>query len=333
VASFVRTTCPSCGGPAERETDVSDTFVDSAWYFLRYPSSDVADRAWDPERTERLLPVDQYAGGREHIARHHLYARFVTAALHDLGLVSFAEPFERLRLHGLLNKDGAKMSKSRGNVVDPDAYVDTVGADVLRTYLLFCGDWESGGDFSDRGLQGIVRFLRRAWAVVGTPHDPGPGGVDVGPARRCAAAVARDIERLKFNTAISTLMETLRWLRSEASAMSEDEWSEAAGTFVLCLAPFAPYVADELWERLGRAYSVHGRSWPETAGAEAPPDSVTVVVQVDGRVRDRIDVRPGAGQDEVTAIALEREAVRRHLGGVVPRRVVFVPNRLVNLVP
>ncbi len=333
VESFVRTTCPRCGGPAERETDVADTFFDSAWYFLRYPSSDLDDRAWDPGRTERVLPVDQYAGGREHVARHHLYARFTTAALHDMGLVPFAEPFARLRLHGLLNKDGAKMSKSRGNVVDPDAYVDRVGADALRTYLLFCGDWEAGGDFSDRGLQGILRFLRRAWSVFTAPAPDGPGGVDVAPLWRCVDTVAHDIERLKFNTAISALMETLRWLRCERSAMSPDEWSDAARTFVLCLAPFAPYVAEELWARLGGPYSAHAQRWPESDVEVTAPDVVTVVVQVDGRVRDRIDVRPGTSQDEVVAASLSREAVRRHLPDGAASRVVFVPDRLVNLVP
>jgi leucyl-tRNA synthetase len=218
-------------------------------------------------------------------------------------------------------------------VVDPDAYVDRVGADALRTYLLFCGDWELGGDFSDRGLQGIVRFLRRAWSVITMAAPDGAGGADLAPIRRCADTVARDVERLKFNTAISALMETLRWLRSARPTMSPDEWSEAARTFVLCLAPFAPYVAEELWARLGGAYSVHAQRWPEADVPEAAPDVVTVVIQVDGRVRDRIEVRPGAPQDEVVTAALARDAVRRHLQGGVPGRVVFVPDRLVNLVP
>ena len=333
VEAFVRTSCPACGGPAERETDVSDAFVDSAWYFLRYPSSDVTERPWDPERTARMLPVDLYAGGIEHVARHHLYARFVTAALHDLGLVPFAEPFPRLRLHGLLIKDGAKMSKSRGNVVDPDAYVDTVGADALRTYLLFCGDWETGGDFSDRAMQGIVRFLRRAWSVIVPAREPGPGGVDLGPIDACAATVADHVERLKFNTAISTLMEALRWLRSDAPAMSSSEWTEAARTFVLCLAPFAPFLAEELWARLGGPYSVHAQRWPQREVAAQGPGTVTIVVQVSGRVRDRIQVPAGASEGEVVTAALAREAVGRHLPDGAPRRVVFVPDRLLNVVP
>src|SRR6202022_4432534 len=147
--SFVATSCPRCCGPARRETDVSDTFLDSAWYFLRYPSSDCDDRPWDAGRTERMLPVDVYAGGREHIVRHHLYARFVTRALHDLGLVPFAEPFPRLRLHGMVVRDGAKMSKSRGNVINPEAYMDRVGADNLRLYLLFRAPWDEDGEFQD----------------------------------------------------------------------------------------------------------------------------------------------------------------------------------------
>ncbi len=187
--SFVRTDCPSCGGSARRETDVSDTFFDSAWYFLRYPSSDVHDRAWDPNRTERMLPVDSYAGGPEHVMRHHLYARFVTHALNDLGLVPFAEPFPHLRLHGMLTKDGAKMSKSRGNVVNPDRYIAEHGADVTRMYLLFIGPWDEGGDFSDAGIAGIERFLRRAWRLVTEPHEPGGGGVDLRQVDRAIAAI------------------------------------------------------------------------------------------------------------------------------------------------
>src|SRR6266498_499977 len=170
VESFVQVTCPVCGGEAQRETDVSDTFLDSSWYYLRYPSSKFNDRPWDPERTERMLPVDIYFGGKEHIMRHHLYARFVTMALHDLGHLPFTEPFPHLRLHGLLIKDGFKMSKSRGNVVNPDEYVALHGADNLRMYLLFCGPWEDGGDFSDKGMVGMERFISRAWSLVTGIH-------------------------------------------------------------------------------------------------------------------------------------------------------------------
>ena len=266
VGSFVRTACPSCGGEARRETDVSDTFLDSAWYFLRDPLNDVQPYApWDPDRTARMLPVDQYAGGKEHVVRHHLYARFVTMAMHDLGHLPFEEPFPRLRLHGLLLKDGAKMSKSRGNVVNPDDYVERVGADVLRMYLLFCGPWEDGGDFSDEGLAGIERFLPRIRKLLVGPPASGPGGVDLRPLHRAVAAIQGDLERLKFNTAISSLMELVRWAREHRSSFSAVEWDRVVRAIVLLVAPFAPHLAEELWERLGGPYSVSTkRGWRST---------------------------------------------------------------------
>jgi len=332
VPSFVETTCPACSGPARRETDVSDTFLDSAWYFLRYPSSDVDDQAWSPERTARLLPVDMYAGGREHVMRHHLYARFVTRALHDLGLVPFAEPFPRLRLHGLLRKDGAKMSKSRGNVVDPDAYVRRVGADNLRMYLQFCGPWEEGGDFSDEGMAGIERFSARTWRLLADPWTPGPGGVDLRPLDRAVAAVEGDLERLKFNTALATLMELVRWVQRHRAAMSGPEWDRTARTVVLLLAPFAPYLAEELWSRLGGAYSVHQQAWPAHDPAALAEEEITLVVQVNGRRRDALPAPAGTTRERALQLALASEKVRRHLAGRPLRHAVFIPDRLVNLV-
>ncbi|HEY1331560.1 MAG TPA: leucine--tRNA ligase [Actinomycetota bacterium] len=332
VESFVNISCPSCGGAARRETDVSDTFLDSAWYLLRYPSSDVADAAWDPERTGRMLPVDQYAGGSEHIRRHHLYARFVTRALHDLGLVSFAEPFPRLRLGGLLTMSGAKMSKSRGNVVTPDEFIDRVGADVLRLHLLFCAPWEEGGAFSSDGLPGIERFVRRAWRLVTAPDPDGPGGVDARPLHRAIARVGRDVERMKFNTAVAALMEVVRWASSERAVMTGPEWRETTRTIALLLAPFAPHVAEEMWERLGGPFSVHRQPWPSFDPDAVHEDMATIAVQVDGRVRDRIQVAADADRDDALSAALRSDRVRRHLGDAEPRQVVYVPGRILNLV-
>jgi len=336
VKEFVETTCPRCRGPARRETDVSDTFLDSAWYFLRYPSSDVADRPWDAERTARMLPVDLYAGGREHVVRHHLYARFVIRALHDLGLVPFAEPFPKIRLHGLLVKDGAKMSKSRGNVVNPDAYVERAGADVLRMYLLFCGDWQEGGDFRDDGIAGIERFARRIHRLLVEPeaHEPGPGLGDLKPLHRAAAAVTGDLEHLKFNTAIARLMELVAWAQQERHRLNGAEWDRVARTTALLVAPFAPHLAEEAWARIAGAdaYSVHTQPWPEPDPAALAEDEITLVIQVDGRVRDRVQAPAGIDRDEALALALGRPGVRRSLDGAEPRRVVFVPDRLINLV-
>ncbi len=329
---FVGVRCSACGGPARRETDVSDTFVDSAWYFLRYPSSDDDQRPWDPEITARVLPVDVYAGGREHVVRHHLYARFVTMALHDLGLVPFEEPFPHLLLHGLLVKDGAKMSKSRGNVVNPDTYVERVGADALRMYLLFCGDWQEGGDFTDAGIAGIERLIARAWRLVTGPSPDGPGGVDLRALDRAVDRIGRDLERLRFNTAIAALMETVRWVGDVTEGMSAEEWDRAATTVTLLFAPFAPHLAEELWERLGRPYSVHTQPWPPVDPSALERDTVTLVVQVDDRVRDRIEVPAGLGEQEALEAALSSDKVRRHLDGRSPARVVHVPDRLINLV-
>lgn len=330
--SFVRTTCPSCRRPGQRETDVSDTFLDSAWYFLRYPSSDVQSRPWDPERTERMLPVDCYAGGPEHVMRHHLYARFVTRALHDLGLLPFAEPFPHLRLHGMLTKDGAKMSKSRGNVVNPDDYIVDRGADVTRMYLLFIGPWNEGGDFSDAGIAGIERFLHRVWRLVVDAHDPGAGGVDLRPLDRAIAGIGADLEAMRFNTAIASLMELVRWARRVSPGMSSDEWVRVSRAIVLLLAPLAPHLAEELWSKLGGEYSVHQQPWPSHDPHALVAEQITLVVQVDGKTRDKIQISAGANREQALDGALARENVRRRISDGEPRKVVFIPDRLINLV-
>ncbi len=332
ATDWVDVACPKCGAAARRETDVSDTFVDSAWYFLRYPSVAFDDRPWDPEHTERLLPVDLYAGGREHVMRHHLYARFVTMALHDLGHLPFAEPFPHLRLHGIVTLGGAKMSKSRGNVVNPDEYIDLVGAGNLRMYLLFCGPWEAGGVFSDEGLNGVVRFTNRLWRLLTEPHEPGPGAGDLSALDAAIARIEGQIERVKFNTAISTLMELSRWLADAKDRMTADEWERAARTTTLLLAPFNPHMAEELWERLGGDYSVHFQPWPAYDPAALVQDEVTLVVQVNGKVRGRLTVPAGIGEDEARELAVAEPNVARYLDGGEPSQVIFVPDRLINLV-
>jgi leucyl-tRNA synthetase len=254
----------------------------------------------------------------------------VTMALHDLDLVPFAEPFPKIRLHGLLRKDGVKMSKSRGNVVVPDDYVATVGADTLRMYLLFLAPFEEDGEWSDAGLAGIERFVARAWRLVTTPQPPGEGGVDLRPLDRAVAGVGADIERLKFNTAIAALMELLRWARRHRPAMDSRQWDRVAGTFTLLLAPFAPHLAEELWARLGRPYSVHTQPWPTADPAALVAEEITLVIQVDGRRRDARPAPPGLDRDQAMELALQSDNVRRHLRGR-PRDAVYVPDRLINL--
>ncbi|NOX24348.1 MAG: leucine--tRNA ligase [Actinobacteria bacterium] len=312
---WVNTSCPQCGGPARRDTDVSDTFVDSAWYFLRYPSTEYNDRAWDPDRTAKVLPVDFYAGGPEHVQRHHLYARFVTMALHDLGLVPFEEPFPRIRIGGMIVKDGAKMSKSRGNVVTPDDYIDTVGSDALRCGLLFSAPWEQGGDFTDAAIAGIERFFAKSWkTITGPDGDP----ADELAMARSIHAVTEAIERLAFNVAIARLMELLSEVGSPASKR----------IFVRLLAPFAPHLAEELWHRLGEPFSVHTQPWPQYDGRLLEDEEVEIVVQVDGKVRGTITVPRDAPEPDVCEIARrDVEAL-----GTDDSRVVYVPGRVVNFV-
>ena len=316
VASFVHTECPACGGAGRRETDVSDNFFDSSWYFLRHPSADRHDVAWDPART---VPVDLYAGGPEHVARHHLYARFVTMALHDLGLVDFAEPFPRLRLHGTITKDGAKMSKSRGNVVNPDDYVDHHGGDVLRVHLLSSGRWSGTADFSDAGIAGVERLFTRLWRLAhGEAGGPGAGAPALA---RAGARVATSIEGMRFNNAVTALGEVAK----RASP------AEAAELAVLA-APLAPYLAEELWAAAGGDYSVHSRPWPTSTGDERAAAIVVLVVQVDGRVRARLPVPAGLGDGDARRRAERAPEVVRHLAGRQVERCVHVPDRLVNFV-
>ncbi|HOQ99603.1 MAG TPA: leucine--tRNA ligase [Anaerolineae bacterium] len=371
VPEFVHTACPECGGPARRETDVSDTFLDSAWYFLRYPSAHREDAAFDRALTHKWLPVDLYAGGIEHSTLHHLYARFITMALHDLGYLDFEEPFKKLRLHGLIVKDGAKMSKSRGNVVNPDEYVHRYGADTLRLYLLFLGPYEEGGDFTDTGIRGITRFLNRAWALVVRELPPtvppvggdrlsppsalaaGPvtslssppvggtvGGHPTGGAReealvpmhRAIAEVQADIEALHFHTAIAALMSYSNWLAEVQGQLSPEAWHEALRTFIILLAPFAPHIAEELWEREGMPYSVHQQRWPAYNPRFLVRPTVTLVIQVDGKVRDRMQATAGLSEAQARDLALASEKVQRVLDGREVADIIVVPDRLVNVV-
>nr|MDQ2715194.1 leucine--tRNA ligase [Chloroflexota bacterium] len=250
IESFVNTTCPICGQPARRETDVNDNFLDSAWYYLRYPSSYDETRPWDPELTRTWLPVSMCIGGAEHSVLHLMYVRFIAMTLHDLGHLEFAEPFPHFRANGTITKDGAKISKSKGNIVNPDTYIARFGADVFRLYLMFMGPYEGGGDFSDLGIGGVVRFLDRVWQMV-TLRGPGAAPEPAqGEARRALhlaiKRVSGDIAALKYNTAIAALMEYLNALEGRPSVTLEE-----LRTLLLLLAPMAPYITEELWEQLG----------------------------------------------------------------------------------
>ncbi|GIW41230.1 MAG: leucine--tRNA ligase [Candidatus Binatia bacterium] len=328
VPSFVHTNCPACGKAARRETDVSDTFLDSAWYFLRYPSAHRDDVAFDPELTRKWLPVDAYIGGNEHAVLHLLYARFLTMALHDIGLLPFEEPFKKFRAHGLIIKDGAKMSKSRGNVVNPDQYIQQYGADVFRLSMMFLGPYEEGGDFRDEGIAGVRRFVESVWRIV-TGLDPeARASAELRRAtHRAIQKVTEDTEALRYNTAIAAMMTLVNEIRRHGPA---DRW--VAETLVLLLAPYAPHVAEELWERLGHTESVFDARWPEYDPRELVEETVEIAVQVNGKVRGRVQVRAEATEEEILAAALGQPSVQAHIAGKPLRRKVVVPGKLVNLV-
>ncbi|PWT77265.1 MAG: leucine--tRNA ligase [Chloroflexi bacterium] len=331
VEAFVQTACPVCGGPARRETDVSDNFLDSAWYFLRYPSKGDQEEPWSPELTRKWLPVDMYVGGAEHSVLHLLYSRFITMALHDLGYLDFAEPFKRFRANGRITRDGGKMSKSKGNVVSPDAYLDRYGADAFRTYLLFMGTYEAGGDFSDRGLGGVTRFLDRTWRyTTNALHgavERRPEGEAYREMHQTIQRVTADIAELKYNTAIAALMKYLNYLQRRPAATRSE-----LRTLVQLLAPFAPYITEELWQVLGEPGSVHTSSWPEVdeKGLQAP--TMVIVVEVNSRVRGHIEVPADLPAVEIQRRAMAVPSVARATSDLVVEKVVYVPGRLVNIV-
>ncbi len=339
--AFVNTTCPQCGGPAQRETDTMDTFVDSSWYFLRYLDPHLRDAPFPQELAARWCPVDQYMGGVEHAVMHLLYARFFTRVLRDLGLVQFNEPFKRLFNQGIiLGEDNEKMSKSRGNVVNPDDYVQQLGADTVRTYLMLLGPWSAGGAWSSKGIQGPWRFLNSVWdLVVETLEQPPPPTGEpeadtelLRQMHKTTKVVTERLEAFQFNTMLAELhsyRNTLQRLRGRVSAPL---WREALERLVVLLAPSAPHLAEELWHRLGHEQSVHLQPWPTWDEALTVEERVNIVIQVNGKVRDQIAVRPGLSEQEIRPLVLERPKIRALLNGREVRRLIYVPDRLVNLV-
>ena len=331
--SFYRATCPSCGGEARRETDVSDTFLDSAWYFLRYPSTDFDDRPMDEARTRHWLPVDMYIGGEEHAVLHLLYSRFITMALHDMGHLPFEEPYERFRKHGLIIRDGAKMSKSKGNVVNPDEYIDRYGADTFRTYLMFLGPYQEGGDFREAGIAGPQRFLSRVSDAVEAAVESGSTGFPDPDVERSLHAtiqqVTEDFDSLSFNTAIAALMELLNELRAGGRVPTLDE----VRPFVVMLGPIAPHLAEELWAVLGGEASLFDHaSWPAFDPAKLVTDQVELPVQVNGKLRGTISVPRGADEESAREVALADEGVQRHVTDGQIVKAIYVPDRLLNFV-
>jgi len=329
VREWYETTCPKCGGPARRETDVSDTFLDSAWYFLRYPSSDRTDVPFDPEITRKWLPVHAYIGGNEHAVLHLMYARFVTMALKDLGYIDFDEPFAKFRAHGLIINEGAKMSKSRGNVIVPDSLIEKYGADTVRLYLMFLGPFEQGGDYRDQGIAGPHSFLARIWQSVLEAEDGPADPIVEKKLHQTIRQVTEQIANLQYNTAIAALMEYLNVVRANGRVARRAEVEPLA----ILLAPFAPHVAEELYQRLGHNGGLFGSAhWPAFDAAKAAEDSVEIAVQVNGKLRARLVVAVDAVESDVKSAALALDNVARHVAGKSIRKQIYVQGKLLNLV-
>jgi leucyl-tRNA synthetase len=345
---WVHTTCPACGGPARRETDTMDTFACSSWYHLRFPSPHYDQAPFERGAVDYWLPVDLYVGGAEHAVMHLLYARFFCKVLLDAGHVGFGEPYSRLRNQGMIQaEDGQKMSKSKGNVVTPDSVVERHGADSLRVYELFIAPFEQSVAWSDRGVQGSYRFLSRFWNLANEvleAQEGGPDGADGADAGRhllrtlhkTIRKVGADIENFRFNTAVSAMMELQNevldvWARRR-EVLSPAQWRELVSAMTLLLSPMAPHLAEEVWQRLGHDESLLDEPWPAWDPALAADEVVTVVVQVNGKLRDRLQVPVGAEKDGVLADARAAENTARFLEGKQVLKEVYVPGKLVNFV-
>ncbi|MDV2989764.1 MAG: leucine--tRNA ligase [Dehalogenimonas sp.] len=336
---FVNTTCPKCGGPGKRETDTMDTFMCSSWYYLRYCSPHDTEFAFNPAKTRYWMPVDIYTGGAEHAVMHLFYSRFFTKALRDMGLLEFGEPFTRLFNQGIITSQHAKMSKSRGNVVNPDKYVADIGADAVRAYLMFVGPWELGGDWNDSGIGGISRWFNRVWKLVTETYQPGAPDAEaeaelIRKTHQTIRKVNTDIDKLQFNTMLAALMEYTNYLApaKEAAKVSAEAWRQAVDGLVLMLAPTAPHLAEELWQQMGQEYSVHNQSFPSWDEALTAEPEITLIVQVNGKLRARIPAPADINECRATDLAMNHERVQEYTAGKEVKTVIYVPGKLLNIV-
>ncbi|NLW17449.1 MAG: leucine--tRNA ligase [Firmicutes bacterium] len=344
---FLHTTCPQCGGPAQREVDTLDTFVCSSWYFLRFPDPHNDEQPFDSQWINKMLPVDMYVGGPEHACMHLLYARFFTKALRDLGHIDFGEPFKKLVHQGIiLGPDGNRMSKSRGNVVSPDSYIAEYGSDVFRMYLQFGFNYIEGGPWSDDGIRSVARFIDRVERFVDRVTElktEGGGHNEKGRAEQdlnfvlhnVIKGISEDADKFQFNTVVSRLMELTNALYRYDNQQTEKNVAFLAAVvndLIRLMAPFAPHFSEEMWERLGNSYSVFHEAWPTFDPAALVRDVIEMPVQVNGRLRDKIEVAADASEEEIREIALAAEKVVPYLEGVAVRKVIIIPKRVVNIV-
>ncbi len=345
---FLKTSCPKCGGDAERETDTMDTFICSSWYYYAYvvPYWKKGERLvrddspWDADKINSLCPVDQYTGGIEHATMHLLYFRFFTKALADLGLLDFREPTRRLYNQGMiLGEDHEKMSKSRGNVVNPDLLVKQYGADTVRAYLMFLGPWDAGAAWNSQGIEGLSRFFKAVWTLCNAEEkDTSTASPDTEKKLRKSLhqtikKVTNDLQNFRFNTAIAAVMSFRNVLKAEAEASGSEVWNECLEGMLLMLAPIAPHITEELWQKLKPGSgSIHRQPWPAFDEELAAEDLITLVVQVNGKVRDRLEIPAGTSKEETEQTALAAPKVQSYLEGRQIRKVIVVPERLVNIV-
>ncbi len=339
VADWVNTTCPTCGQPAQRETDTMDGYACSSWYLLRFADPQNDDRGWDPALVNYWAPVDFYVGG-DHAVAHLLYVRFWTHVFHEMGLTSFKEPVKKLVYHGYINaEDGTKMSKSKGNVIDPLDIIDQgYGADALRTYVLFMGPVELDASWDSRGIAGVYRFLNRVWTLVQDYLDSdktftGNDDAVLRARHKTVRKVTNDFRRLSFNTSISALMEYVNELyKYKVDGFSDEAWRSALEALVQCIAPLAPHMAEELWSQLGHETLVHETLWPQWDDALIVEDTMTIVVQVNGKLRATLELPKDTSDDDVKAQALAAENVARFIGDSEPLKVIYIPGKIVNVV-
>ena len=344
ATDWVRTVCPRCGGPAQRDVNTMAGFACSSWYFLRFASRHEKERPFDPEAVRYWLPVDLYVGGAEHAVMHLIYARFWTKVMYDAGMLDFTEPFPFLKNQGMiLGVDGQKMSKSKGNVVTPDEMVGKYGADALRLYILFMGPFEAELDWSEEGIAGTYRFLKRLWSVVYDTAAVERLPVDREFVRELRYELARmlrkvtlDIDAFAFNTAVASLMEFVNFLsanRDRAGAAGE-YWRGSIRQLITVMAPITPFITEEIWHRMGfPGESVFCEEWPCWDECDLVRDTVEMVIQVKGRIRSRIDVDPDASEESIRCLALADGKIQEILDGREPQRVIIVPGKLVNIIP
>lgn len=326
---FLNTTCPKCGGKAIRETDTMDTFVDSSWYFLRYPNPHLDSAPFDKKLIKSWLPVDMYIGGAEHTVLHLLYSRFFIKALRDMGYLNFDEPFKALRHQGIiLGPDRQKMSKSRGNVINPDELVEKYGSDTVRVYLCFMGPYDQGGPWDPKGIGGAYRFLHRVFSYVSEVKISNKESHETETiTNKTIKKVGEDIQNFKFNTAVSALMEFLNHLEKQ-----KEVTRKTVETLLLLLAPFTPYLTEELWQKIGGKYSIHTQTFPKYDPKKIIESRFMMVIEVNGKVRDKVEVPVEITENVAKSIALESAKVKQHISGKSVKKVIFVPRKLINIV-